>query len=219
MEDLDQLKTLIEKVPYVAFCAHSVGGEGFYCLIPIKNPEKHREHFRSLQMDFARSGITIDGSCINVGRDRFVSYDPEYYYNPDALVYDMFVSDVPKPQPNMGKDWKSMPMDAHITPRLIDELIQIIEEREIDMTTDYNDWFALGCSIANYFGKDGRERFHTISKFHPGYSPKQTDAKFDDALRNINRSGNNSIGTFIQHARRAGITALADFSDSTEESI
>lgn len=97
VENFDQLKALIAEVPYVAFCAHSVGGEGFYCIIPLKYPDSHREHFRSLQMDFARCGIVIDKSCINVGRDRFVSYDPEYYYNPNAMVYDRFVSEPPRP--------------------------------------------------------------------------------------------------------------------------
>lgn len=214
VENFDQMKTLIAKVPFVAFCARSVGGEGFYCIIPIKHPEKHRQHFRSLQMDFARCGVTIDKSCINVSRDRFVSYDPDYYYNPDAEVYDRYISDSkPAPATNIGPQ----PLKGgHITPVMVDNLIAVIEEREIDITEDYNDWFAIGCSFANYFGEEGRARFHTVSQFYPGYSPVLTDEKFDDALR---EGYNYNIGTFIHYAHKAGVTALADFSDTTEESI
>lgn len=214
VENFDQLKDLITEVPYVAFCAHSVGGEGFYCIVPIKHTEKHREHFKSLQMDFARCGVVIDKSCINVGRDRFVSYDPEYYYNPNAVVYDRFVSEPPRsPVVQVGpRSFKS----SHITPVMVDELIAMIEEKGIDIAPKYEDWFAVGCSLANYFGEDGRARFHAVSQFYPDYSPNQTDKKFDDALKG---SYNYNIGTFIHHAHNAGVTALADFHDTPDELI
>lgn len=213
VDNFSELKSLIAKVPYVVYCGRSVRGEGFFCIIPIKHPDRHKQHFRSLQMDFARCGVIIDKSGSNVGRKRFVSHDPEHYHNPDAVVYDRFIAETPTPStaPKAGRPtFKS----SHITPVIIDELIAAIEETQIDITAGYNDWFAIGCSFANYFGEEGRARFHTISQFYPGYSPKQTDEKFDDALQG---SYNYNIGTFIYYAHEAGVTAFADFRDMPEE--
>lgn len=99
---------------------------------------------------------------------------------------------------------------------MVDELIAVIGDSEIDIAPDYNDWFAVGCSLANYFGEDGRARFHAVIQFYPSYSPHQTDEKFDDALKG---SYNYNIGTFIHHANNVGVTAFADFKDMPEEVI
>ena len=213
IENFDKMKKLIAKVPFVSFCAHSVGGEGFYCIISIKYPDQHRLHFKSLQMDFARCGVTIDKSCINVGRIRFVSHDSEYYYNSDAVVYDMYVENaISRPQAA-----RPIFKSSHVTPIMVDELISIIEEKEIDITErlEYHEWFAIGCSLANYFGEAGREKFHTVNQFHPRYSPSETDKKFNDAL---SKKYNYNIETFLYHAHKAGVTALADFLDIPKES-
>jgi len=35
IKGFDKLKELISTVPYVAYCAHSVSGKGYFCIIPI----------------------------------------------------------------------------------------------------------------------------------------------------------------------------------------
>ncbi|MCL2561585.1 MAG: PriCT-2 domain-containing protein [Rikenellaceae bacterium] len=216
VENFDAMKELISQVPYVAYCGLSARGEGYFCIIPIKFTEKHKQHFNSLLMDFARCGITIDKGCGNVGRKRFVSDDQEYYHNSNAEVYDRYVSDARPATRSQAPLLSFKDKDTHVTPVMVDELIAIIEEKGIDITKDYDDWFAIGCALANYFGDDGRERFHTVSQFYPGYSPNLTDKKFDDALK---KRYNHNIATFLHHAKRCGVTAIADFRDIPDDLI
>jgi len=87
LEDFSDLKDLIRQIPYVAYCGHSCGGEGYFLLIPIKYPEKHKAHFQALFEDFERCDIKIDRSCSDVCRLRCVSFDDEPYINEDVEVY------------------------------------------------------------------------------------------------------------------------------------
>lgn len=198
------LKQLIKVIPYVAYCGLSVRGEGYFCLIPIKSTDKHRQHFRSLEMDFKRCGIVIDPCGINVGRKRFVSDDEKPYINQDAETYTMIVE----------KEFKrNQPSPGHVrlkeTDEYFDKMIAVIEKEKVDITYDYEKWFAIACVLANYFGEEGRERYHKVSQFHPNYSPGQTDAKFEDALR---VRYNYNIGTFEYFIREHGLMSKVDFS-------
>ena len=56
--EFDRLNELIRIIPYVVYCGHSIGGKGYFVIIPIASPEKHKEHFEALRQDFARCGIT-----------------------------------------------------------------------------------------------------------------------------------------------------------------
>ena len=80
---VDKMKEIVTKLPYVRYCAKSVGGKGIYCLVPFKkeyaNKDNFKEVFLSLQKDFAEMGIVIDKQCWNINRPRYVSYDDMEY--------------------------------------------------------------------------------------------------------------------------------------------
>jgi hypothetical protein len=81
------LKEQISNITNVAYCGLSVSGNGFWGLIPIQYPEKHKAHFAALERAFAKYGITIDPSCKDVTRLRFCSYDPDAYFNHNAITF------------------------------------------------------------------------------------------------------------------------------------
>ena len=58
VEGYDRLKDQLGRLPYVAFCGRSAGGEGYYAIVPIAQPNKLLLHFRSLQTEFSAMGIT-----------------------------------------------------------------------------------------------------------------------------------------------------------------
>lgn len=62
--NLGELKKYIHHIPYVAYCGLSVGGKGFFILIPIQHPQKHKEQYLSICDDFERCNIKVDRSCI-----------------------------------------------------------------------------------------------------------------------------------------------------------
>lgn len=89
--DMDDLKRTLSKLPYVLYCGLSVSGRGVFCLIPIAAPNRHRQHFYSIEKDFQEMGITIDSACKDITRLRYCSYDPKPVININAVVYDKHI--------------------------------------------------------------------------------------------------------------------------------
>ena len=53
----------------------------------------------------------------------------------------------------------------------------------IDITAVYDDWFCIGCVISSIFKESGRELFHKISQFYPGYTYAECDSKYSSILQ------------------------------------
>lgn len=88
IKNIEDLKSMISKLPFVMYCGLSASGKGLYCIVELKYPEEHIEQFYALEKDFLDMGIVIDPSCKDVTRLRFFSYDDNAYYNEDAISYD-----------------------------------------------------------------------------------------------------------------------------------
>lgn len=237
LTDFDQMKDLIREVPYVAYCGHSVGGDGYFAIIPISNPECHKGHFLSLEKAFARCGIKVDTSCKDVSRKRFISYDDEPYINLGAVTYDRLYD------PRAGRmDWVKASAEAEASSRsweshnavsamnnhlkrnkdntkererLVKDVLNTITDIElfgIDITGHYEQWFKIGCAFANAFGEEGRQMFHKVSQFGSTYDPEDADRKYNDCLKS---NGSIDIGTFFYYAKQAGVEAAKDFKEIT----
>jgi hypothetical protein len=60
----------------------SPSGDGLKALVRITNPERHRDHFRSLERYFQNQyGLELDSSGVNEARACFESYDPDIVIN------------------------------------------------------------------------------------------------------------------------------------------
>lgn len=82
-------------------------------------------------------------------------------------------------------------------------LIEIIENKQIDITSDYMNWIEIGFIIANYFGFAGETLFHRISKFYPRYDYTEASKKYDNLARTTR--GEVWIGTLIMFAQNEGV--------------
>ena len=142
-------------------------------MIPIASPKKHKEHFDALKIDFAACGLKIDFACGDVSRLRFASYDNQPYINQFAKPYSRVICRKPK---------RRVSLNTEINPRLI-ALVEAIEESETDITGGYHTWFELACALAGTYGEAGRELFHRISVFYPGYEMDRTDTEYDKVLK------------------------------------
>ena len=180
-------------IPQVLYAAHSVRGEGWFAIFRIAYPEKHRAQFEALRNDFASCGLVIDKSCKDVCRMRTISYDPEPYVNEDASLYTK-IWEEPKPTYNLhysgGSDMES-----------VERCCREIVSRGIDITATYDDWFHVGAALAS-LGERGRGLFHMVSSQNGKYKVSETDKKFDNFLRNVNRI---NIGTFFHICSQYGI--------------
>lgn len=194
VSNFQELKKLISQIPYVAYCGLSVGGKGFFLLIPIKYPNKHREQFKACCEDFERCGIVVDHSCINVSRLRFMSYDPKAYFNDNATVYTRIYEEK-KDAPKYNKVYGSSATND------VEKLISEIQSRQTDITGNYQQWLEIGAAIASEFGESGRSYFHTVSQYSIKYDQKATDRKYTDCMkmRNFN------ISTLFYYAKQYGV--------------
>ncbi|MFN7118378.1 MAG: BT4734/BF3469 family protein [Saprospiraceae bacterium] len=173
LKDFFNLKKELAQLPEIAYCGLSVSGRGFWVLVPIAYPDKHEQHFEALRQDFRRLDIEIDATP-DVSRLRGYSYDPDAYFNHNAKVYRRYLEPPHTPQichyPNGDNVEK------------VEACIQIIEAEQIDITETYQAWFAVGCALANEFGEAGRNYYHRVSQYYPGYEPAATDKQFDSCL-------------------------------------
>lgn len=210
MQNFGRLKECIQALPFVAYCGYSCRGKGYFCIVQVEAWYKHKEHFDSLVLDFKQWGVNIDKSCRDIGRRRFVSYDPEPYINPDAEVYKYVVEPQHVLSQSKGNTDRT-PEEKVETTIEVARMIAVICQEQIDITGSYQSWFEICCSLANEFGEAGRDMFHAVSRYGDTYDYEAADRKFDEALHH---EYNYRIATFFHYAKQAGVDVLIDFANT-----
>lgn len=194
----DQLKSQIANISNVVYCGLSVSGKGFWVIIMIAYPMRHKEHFDAVEKAFANLGIRIDPSGKDVSRLRIYSPDPQAYFNFEAIPFTQYKSNAPVPPPQ-----KVYEADANRDRALTEGYIQVIIANEIDITHGYSVWFKIGCALANTFKESGRMYFHHVSQFSRQYNQKQADKQYSSCLSSTSKI---TLGTFIMYCNEAGIS-------------
>ena len=213
LTNFHDLKKLLPQFDCVVYASLSARGEGYFLLVRISNPEKHKDHYESLKTDFARCGLVCDPECNpNVNRLRFYSWDPEPYINIEASIYNMVHAEAPAPV----KEITSTPEQD--TAR-VEALILEIEDSLTDITEGYNKWLSIAFALANTFGEDGREYFHRVSVFNDDYTPEGTDRLFTNCLKAKGTKEPVHINTLFHHAKEAGIILNSPEIDFKEQYI
>ena len=175
------LKNEISNIKEVAYCGLSVRGNGFWGLIPLSNPTKHKQHFEALYLKFKNLGINIDGSCKDIARLRGYSFDDDPYFNHSALKFNQVLKTISKKQ-FPKKYLKTNSLDT--IKNNVEKHLNIIQSTGTDIAPNYDNWFSIGCAIANEFGENGREYFHILSKMNTDYLHTKTENQFNHCLKN-----------------------------------
>lgn len=194
-----ELKEQLARVKNIAYLGLSVSGTGFWGLIPILHPDKHKQHFAALKNDFLNWGIRLDEKPGNVASLRGYSWDAEAHFNHNATPYAKLYevrAEAYKPNP-------SERFEASTEGEKVEAVLKQIEGRSFDITEGYGKWFSLGCALANEFNETGRDYFHRISQFHKGYSQRETDNQFN---RCLGRRYSFTLATFFEIAKQHGFT-------------
>ncbi len=193
------LQDVFPKIPFVAFAAKSFSGNGYYCLVPIENnPERYSDNARKLMQAFAAGGMIADNSCSDVSRLRFYVPPGQFYYNeapqrfkaayspgkPDATETSAPISAGKPDALTTGTGYKVAVRTPGFTGmydyqrQRLEQLIQLIESAQIDITANYNDWVKIAFVLNNEFGEAGRAYFHRLSRFHHRYSYEEAEQKY-----------------------------------------
>ena len=78
---------------------------------------------------------------------------------------------------------------------MIRELINTVINNGDDPTSDYHDWFRLGCALAKSYGQGGRDLFQKLSSNYHNYDPAKVDEEYNKILKL--GSWNSDKGTIV----------------------
>ena len=193
IEDWEELKRELSKLPQVAYISLSVSGNGVFLIIPLRWPDYHKQQFEQLRRDFATMGIKID-NCGDVTRMRCISYDSQPYVNDEAIPYEKYYVE---PQPV-----RTYVYGADETTDKVGRCVEELERTNTDITGEYQTWIDVGFALSS-LGEAGRTFYHRVSSLNPNYKHAECDKKFDELIKNGRRT---NIGTFFYVCKQYGIT-------------
>jgi hypothetical protein len=82
------------------------------------------------------------------------------------------------------------------------DVIDKLEKDKCDITSDYRDWLRIAFAFVNEFGEMGRDFFHRVSRFYPGYSEEEADLQYTKCMHS--KKSGITIGTFFYLAGGRG---------------
>ncbi|WP_455098624.1 AAA family ATPase [Prevotella histicola] len=202
---IEEMRKKINSLPYVMYSSLSVGGKGMYALIPILESNKNdfKGVFNALNEDFKALGLTLDSSCVNVNRERYMSFDDNEYWNDKAEIYTKKISIPTQVNTTLLRGGDNA---KPLTPReynKVKSMVEDIKANKLQLTKNHTDTLMLANCIANVWGENGRELIHIIRSQREGYDEFKTDRTFDDMLYNNEDNERYGVGFLISKYKEA----------------
>lgn len=199
--DVDgQINEDLKNDEYTYIYHKSFGGDGL-CIFVRINPDKFEDSFDGLADYYHKNyNVTIDQSCKNRNRLRYLSYDPDIFVNDKAKKF-------------IAKEVKKFlaPKETNFiyTKSDFDFILEQIKERNIDLCNeDYHTYIRIGLSLFDKFGIAGEETFHFICQFGNKYNREKTSKDWKGLCKNS--TGKVKIGTFYYYCKQANIQIYSE---------
>ena len=189
----------IKNDKYTFIIHRSFSGFGWCVFIKI-NSDKFEDSFNGIsEYYFNTFDVTIDQSCKNQNRLRYISFDPDLYQNPKSNKF------IPK---NTKKFIEPKNVNFVYVEDDFQNILQQIKDRSIDLCNeDYFRYVRIGMSLASKFGSQGSEYFHFICSYGGKYNEKRAEKDYQGFCRNQSKI---SIGTFYYYCKEQGISIYSD---------
>lgn len=203
---IEEMRKKINSLPYVMYSSISVGGRGMYALIPIAEANKNdfKGVFKALEEDFIKLGLKLDSSCVNVNRERYMSYDDNEYWNKQCEIYTRKINiptQVHTHPSKVGENAKTTLTEKD--KEKVDLMIEDIKANKLQLSKNHTDTLGMANAIANIWGENGRELFHLIRSQREGYDEYKTDKTFDDMLYNNEDNERYGLGLIFTKYKEA----------------
>ena len=106
------------------------------------------------------------------------------------------------------KNFNIKAMASLTTEEQIRLVTELIVEAKVDITCDYKRWLNIGFGFSMEMGEAGRDSFHQVSQFYPGYKYEECDKQYDTCIKRLQTGGKEgvTIGSFFKYAKDAGIS-------------
>ena len=217
-----EMKERLAMFQEVAYAGLSASGAGVWAIVPTNNtdPKEHSFVVQTLIQVMEKYDIYADKACKDVCRLRYFSYDYQpYIRETDISPFDAqriiehrrqkeaeqpAFDPYQRPRPIVTREKANTRSDDERTYQQVADCIAIMQQRNIDLTADYEQWVRLGMALASEFGSQGESLYHAVSSMHPKYNYQETNKKYLDFCRNSQKV---KIGTFFYICSSNGITA------------
>ncbi len=197
LANFDNVRMVCRFRPEIALLMRSCSGTGYFGLVRLAYPDRHKEQFKALIREYAALGITLDKQCGNIGRVRFASWDdPEHIYINERACEYRGVDGPPKTS-LMGRcpQWRTndqttnrltdqttnRPNDGfwdnpRVQDRLTEVVVKAMVSRGINITEDYDEWCKAGWALKSH--PYGESLFHSLSACSKKYNQAATAHKW-----------------------------------------
>lgn len=201
-QSLTGILEILQQHPNVCYASRSVGGVGYFALIPlgpVDEKHTHAWYFDCLKADFEELGIVIDPACRDITRNRFVSMDDAPLRNPQAVPYlgrsDFESRNKLNRQRQEAQRQARMEelrhqallrdpdMDRRHMARCVEKVLQ---QRPAGFLEEYDEWTRMSVSVASAFGESGRDFFHDLCSLYHEYSYDKYDKMYSNFLKTSN---------------------------------
>ena len=204
---LEEMRKKINSLPFVMYSSMSVGGRGMYALISIKEENKNdfKAVFNALNEDFKGLGLTLDSSCVNVNRERYMSYDDNEYWNTKAEIYTKKLN-IPTQVNKQALQGLEINANKPLTAReynKVKSMVEDIKTNKLVLTKNHTDTLMIANCLANILGEEGRELLHIIRQQRSGYDEFKTDCNFDYALDHLDDGERYGVGFIFSKYKEA----------------
>ena len=179
--------------PEIGLLMRSCSGTGYFGLVRLAYPERHKDQFKALLKEYAAIGIMLDKACSNIGRVRFASWDdPEHIYiNENVVPYKGLEEDQSQLVSLASRQaYRSHPANVdyqvegnsnfweqqRVQDRLIEVIVQELVGNHRNIAESYDEWVKAGWALRPH--PYGLHLFHQLSRCSSKYNEAQTNLKW-----------------------------------------
>ena len=174
VENINAAFDILCKDQYSYAVFKSVSHLGLCAIVKIDG-NKHLESFEGLQQYyFDNYNLTIDPTCKDITRLRYVSYDPDLTINEKSKTFKEYLK---------SKEVADLKIEIPHNDNRFGFVLNQIEEKEIDITGDYRQWIKLGFAIGGQYQENGLEFFKAISKYSDKYNEQICEKQYEYCCR------------------------------------
>ena len=193
MSNFENVRMICRFRPEIGLLMRSCSGSGYFGLVRLAYPDRHKDQFKALLKDYAAIGITLDKACSNIGRVRFASWDdPEHIYMNENVVpykglegeqsqlvslasrqmYRSHHENVEYRTEDNSNFWEQQ----RAQDRLIEVIVQELVGSNRNITESYDEWVKAGWALRSH--PYGLHLFHQLSRCSSKYNEAQTNMKW-----------------------------------------
>lgn len=201
IDDIDKTFEQLKNDPFTYGAFRSISGRGIAVIVKI-DEKRHLDAWLGLESYYAKKyEVSVDRSCKDASRARFVSFDPETFTNEKSKIFKNYI---PKSKQLTKKKLPNLIVGNND----IDFIISQVQTSSIDITqNDYEIYRNIGFALAAEFGEGGRSYFHAVAYYSTKYTQEGCDKQFNKCIK----SGGQGIGlpTFLHYVKEAGVSIVS----------